>query len=245
MSIWSLTLYIGGLGDGLFTDDTRDFDLSSATNAATGFGTHFTDYDNDGWLDFIVGNGAVNTAGRARIEGDLPLDQPNQLFQNLSGSGFADVSIQAGSGITRSEVTRGLALADIDDDGDEDVLLTNNHGPARLLLNVVGQDQNWIGVRVWDERFQRDALGVRVILILSDGSTRISEVSVDGSYGSSSDPRVLFGLGPATDDGDGGVVAEELKATWPDGWQTSISVDATRRYFELRRPDDHGSTLAN
>lgn len=106
----------------------------------SGFGTLFFDYDNDGWLDLLVANGAVQLLPELMRRGDpFPLGQPNQLFHNTGKSTFEEVSLQAGEAFQLLEVSRGAAFGDLDNDGDTDVLITNNYGPARLLLN----DPRW------------------------------------------------------------------------------------------------------
>ena len=224
----SHTLYRnrGGLS---FEDDTPSFGLESLTNESTGFGTHFFDYDNDGWLDIIVCSGAVtSTRRRLSTEEKVSLEQPNQLYRNSGNGTFLDVSETAGEGITAFEVSRGLALGDVDNDGDSDLLLTNNGGRPRLLINQVGSENHWLGFRVFDHRTRRDALGARVRLVLEDGRTKSRTIGIDGSYASSSDPRVLFGLGSSP----GKLKAEVI---WPDGWVQSLAPPALDRYVLVER----------
>jgi len=191
-------------GGGLFSDDTLASGMGAASFPYTAFGTAFFDYDGDGWPDLLAVNGAVRQLEDLVEAGDpYPLHQPNQLFHNLGGGrGFEDVTARAGAAFTPSEVSRGLALGDVDGDGDPDVLVTNNAGPARLLVNQVGQDRHWLGVGV-------DALGSQVRLRLPGGRTLAGRVHTDGSYASASDPRLLFGLG----DGEPG----EVWVSFPDG----------------------------
>ena len=110
--------------------------------------------------------------------------------------------------MSASEVSRGAAFGDIDNDGDLDLVIANNNGRMRLLINQRGNRSRWVGVRAVNDR--RDMLGGRVGLVLSDGSTRWRRVRSDGSYASANDPRVLFGLG------ESGQPAQ-LRVQWPDG----------------------------
>ncbi len=221
-----------------FEDDTPSFGLESLTNESTGFGTHFFDYDNDGWLDIIVCSGAVtSTRKRVSTTEEVTLRQPNQLFRNSGNGTFVDVSPQAGPGITDLEVSRGLAVGDIDNDGDADVILTNNGGPARLLINRVGTENRWLGIRVVDRRLRRDSLGARVRLIFADGSSKVQTVRVDGSYASSSDPRVLFGLGSSTE-------IPEVEVIWPDGWTMQTQPEVLDSYWVVERTGKEAPTAA-
>ena len=140
------TLYTNE-GAGLFTDLTVGTGLGTASIGFTGFGTRFLDVDNDGWLDILTVNGAVRTIEEQRRAGDpLPLKQPNQLFLNVDGR-FVESSDRAPV-LARLTVSRGVAVGDVDNDGDPDVLVTNNGGPTALLLNHVGDDSHWLGLEL-------------------------------------------------------------------------------------------------
>lgn len=187
------TLYVND-GSGLFDDRTAVSGLGASSFPSTGFGTAWFDYDNDGHLDLFVANGAVYIIGALQDAGDpFPLHQRNQLYRGLGDGRYQDVSDTAGAALASSEVSRGVAVGDLDDDGDPDLVITNNSGPARVLLNVVGQDAAWIGFDL-REASGAPALGARVELMLDEGS-RWRRVRSDGSYASANDPRVLFGLG--------------------------------------------------
>jgi hypothetical protein len=203
------TIYVND-GQGLFEDRSIASGLGPASKAFTGFGTGWLDFDNDGWLDVFVANGEVSLLrGQSDASDRYPLHQPNQLFRNRDGSGFVEVTAESAPALGRSETSRGVALGDVDSDGDTDILVANNNGPARLLLNNLGQSARWVGLRTLD-RTGRDALGARVELHRTDGRVLWRSARTDGSYASASDPRVLFGLGEA------GAV-REVRVHWPDG----------------------------
>src|SRR6185436_19488283 len=144
-------------GAGLFEDGTAASGLLTPTLPLTGFGARFVDYDNDGWLDLVVVNGAVHLRDPAPgVTDPFPLAQPRLLLRNLGAGRFADVTQAAGEAFTRPEVGRGVAAGDVDNDGDVDLVVVNSRGPARLLLNRVGQDEPWVGLRLVTRDGRRD-----------------------------------------------------------------------------------------
>ena len=157
-----------------------------------------------------------------------PLHQQNQLFRNDNGR-YKEVTDSAGSGFALSEVSRGAVFGDIDNDGDTDVLITNNAGPARLLLNGVGSTNAWIGLRLVDEGGKRDMLGTLVAIENADGNLLWRRIRADGSYASSNDPRVVFGLGNSKNS------RQDVLVVWPDGTREHWTSLTTGRYNTLRR----------
>ena len=224
------TLYVND-GRGLFDDRTIDSGLSAPSRAYTSFGTAWLDYDNDGWLDLLVASGAVKKIeALARRNDPFPVHQPNQLFHNLGGPdiAFEDVTSSAGAVFELSEVSRGAVFGDVDNDGDTDVLIVNNSGPARLLINRVGQEQPWLGLRPVTGDPPRDALGARVAVERAGQPTLWRRVRTDGSFASANDPRVLFGLGEST-------AVDRVRVIWPDGSEESWTGLAVGRYHVLRQ----------
>jgi hypothetical protein len=179
-------------GRGQFEDRRLPTALAALTRPYTGFGTDWFDYDNDGLLDLFVSNGAVTILEALRGDA-FPFRQKNQLLRNLAGR-FQDVSADAGSALGIAEVSRGAAFGDVDNDGDIDVLVTNNGGSARLLLNETSQRQETVSVRLRGVLDNAQGLGARIGLLEQNGATVWRRAHTDGSYLSSSDPLVHFGL---------------------------------------------------
>jgi hypothetical protein len=217
-------LYVND-GKGMFEDQSARSGLASASLAFTGFGTAWFDYDNDGWLDLLTVNGAVQTIqSLAQANDPFPFHQTRQLFHNRGNLRFEDVSATAGAVFTMSEVGRGAAFGDVDNDGDIDVVVNNNNGPARLLINNIGNRKHWIGLKL-----ERDIPGARVEIIRKNTPTLWRRARVDGSYASANDPRVLVGLGDSTE-------TPVVRVHWPDGRTTDVKNVAIDRYVVVEVP---------
>ncbi len=214
-------------GKALFEDRTRESGLGMPGRRFTGFGTLFFDYDNDSWLDLLVVNGAVQLLPELARKGDAyPLGQPNQLFRNTGKGTFVEVVEQAGPSFQLLEVSRGAAFGDIDNDGDTDVLVTNNNGPARLLLNQVGNRNHWLGLRLVGKN-NRDMLGARVEVVINKNQVLRRRTRTDGSYLSANDPRILVGLGSVTH-------VESIRVQWPSGSVEEWKAPLVDRYTTLK-----------
>ena len=221
------TLYIND-GKGWFEDRTVSMGLANPSFAYTGFGTAWIDYDNDGWLDLLMVNGAVRKLQELVDRDDpYPLHQTNQLFRNLGDGRYREVTGEAGEAFAASRVSRGAAFGDLDNDGDADVVITNNAGSVRVLRNATGSANGWIGLRLLTADGQRDAYGARVRV---EGARPLwRRVRADGSYASSNDPRVLVGLGTESP------AKVSVEVIWPDGSEERFADLETRRYHRLTR----------
>jgi hypothetical protein len=209
-------LYVND-GSGVFTDDSARAGLRVPTLPFTGFGTAWFDYDNDGFLDVATMNGLVTHRDESLAKNEwFGLRQRRQLFRNLGGGKFEEVTTQGGEAFTAEEVGRGAAFGDLDNDGDTDVIVANDAGPVRLLLNQAGSHRSWAGLRLVGtpdgarDGAVRDMLGARVMITRGDGRVLWRRARADGSYGSANDARVIAGLGvPA--------MPPRVRVYWPSG----------------------------
>ena len=211
-------LYVND-GAASFQDRSTVSGLGAGSLPYTGWGTTWFDYDNDGWLDLLAVNGTV-IASPGPADRPFPYDQRKSLFRNLGDGTFEDVTGAAGAVFELSETGRGAAFGDIDNDGDVDVVVGNDTGPVRLMINQVGSRRRWLGLRLVGAG-GRDMLGARVAVRRPGEPTLWRRARSDGSYASANDPRIVVGLG----DSD---ARPAVEVRWPDGqtetWE-SIEID--------------------
>ena len=196
------------LRNGLFADATFESGVGPATLPFVGFGTTFMDYDNDGALDLAIANGHV-LDNADYFSPNATYAQRNLLFHNEGAGRLKEIGRASGPGFAIAKVCLGLAAGDIDNDGDLDLLVTNNGQTADLLRNDGGNRGNSLLLRLVGKKSNRDAIGARV-RVTTGTRTQVREVKSGSSYLSQNDLRLHFGLGAATQ-------IDRLDIRWPGG----------------------------
>ena len=207
-------------GNGLFIDDAPRAGIGRPTLPTLTFGCFFFDFDLDGRPDILAANGHV-ADDVERVQASITYAQRPQLFHNLGRGRFEEIVAPDGSALQTPMVGRGAAYADADHDGDLDVLLTANGGPARLLRNDGGNANRALRVRTVGTVSNRDGIGARVE-VATGGDTRWQIVKTGSSYLSQSELPLTFGLGSATR-------VDTIRVAWPSGTVDTIdAVDANQ-----------------
>ncbi len=211
--------------DSNFSDITYKAGLGDPTILFLGWGTGFLDFDNDTLLDIFVANGHVYPGVDQQEWGTTYAQRP-QLFRNRDGATFIEVPPAAGSGLADVLTARGAAFGDLFNDGHIDVVLNNIDSAPALLRNVVKTGNHWIGLKlIGGAKSPRDAIGAKVFLTTGQIRQR-AEICSGGSYGSSSEQRIHFGLGAETK-------VDKLEVVWPNGARQEVAVPEVDRIFTL------------
>jgi len=214
-------------GDGSFTYTTNSTSVGQITLLYSGWGTRLSDFDNDGWLDVFVAQGHVLDTIE-KTSSYLKYRQSPLLMRN-TGKGFVNVSATAGEAFSKPVSARGAAFGDLDSDGDTDVVVGVVEGTPVILRND-GTRNHWIGVSLVGAKSNRQGLGARVTVVDGNGRRQVSEVTGAGSYLSSSDPRIIFGLGGAT-------AVKSIEIRWPGGRTQKIANPGIDRYLTVNERD--------
>jgi hypothetical protein len=199
-------LYLNN-GDSSFTYASFSSGIARATMLHSGWGIRFLDYDNDGWKDLLVAQGHDLDTVELNYP-NLHYREPMLLLRN-TGKEFVDVSADSGPIFHQSWLGRGMAIGDIDNDGRLDAVVTSNDGPVYILHNETPTYNHWLTLKLVGHRSNRDAIGAAVKLVTASG-TQFATVSTAGSYLSSSDKRVHFGLSAES-------AARTIEIRWPSG----------------------------
>jgi hypothetical protein len=214
-------LYVAGKDPGLFTDESISWGVGPASRLPLKFGVFFFDWDLDGRLDLLSANGHLEEE-ITKVQASQKYRQSAQLFWNAGDAGFVPVdAAHAGTALFTAIVGRGSARADIDGDGDEDVVLTQVGGPPLLLRNDQSLGHGWIRLKLVGTSANRDGAGARITVRVGK-QTLVREVGASRSYLSSSELPVSVGLGTATR-------PDSVEVVWPGGAkQTVTGVEAGR-----------------
>jgi hypothetical protein len=235
-------------GGGEFLDVTDELGLATVTQPYTGFGTALFDYDGDSWLDLFIADGKVVPGDSvARLEsGTRPqlaaagattsprppmafdYREPDLLLHGRADGAFENVTASAGPAFATPQVSRGAAFGDLDNDGDLDVVVVTNDGPARLLRNQVGSLRHWLVVRLHDPAAKNlDGIGAELALH-AGGRVQRRLVEPAYSYCASNDVRAHFGLGDAT-------AVDAIEIRWPDGASQRVERVAADQILVIER----------
>lgn len=231
-------IFVNALGNqryALFQNVRKIFEYASgptgigqASLLHSGWGTHFFDYDNDGWKDLVVAQGHVMD--------NVELTQPNLhyleslLLMRNTGGKFADVSGKAGPGFQIPVAARGAVVADLDNDGGIDLVISCLNRHPLVLRNTHVSGNHWLTVRTIGTRSNRDGIGTRVAVTTASGTKLNGIVSTAGSYLSASDPRVHFGLGKNDK-------ITRLEIAWPSGQLQTIDEVVVDRILTVTEPN--------
>lgn len=227
------TLYTS-IGNGM-QDSTSSTGIGAKSMPYTGFGTAFFDADQDGDLDLAVANGRVTRADSSAYDDSIGIDaafasdygERNLLYLNEGALQMADACAPANAFCRDALVSRGLATADLDGDGDLDLVLSNANGPAQVFRNEMPQQGNWLKVRAMDRALGRDAIGA-TIEVQAGMLRMVRPVTACYSYLSSSEAVAHFGLGAVP-------VADSIIVTWPGGTRERFAGVAAGQEVTLLR----------
>ena len=201
---------------GLFRDDSLSSGVGSVSLRSLTFGTFFFDYDLDGFLDIFAANGHV-ADDISVLQPTLKYEEAPLIFHNSGNGRFEDVSSRLGAALRRPVVGRGAAYADFDNDGDLDLLLTTNNGPARLLRNDNSNKNDLLRIKTVGTRSNRDGIGAKVTITTNRNINQFAMVKSGSSYLSQSELPLTFGLGKPE---EGKLVKIEIR--WPSGHKDLI-----------------------
>jgi len=209
---------------GQFDDVSLAAGVGGPSKTTLGFGCGFADLDLDGRLDLVIANGHIDDTVR-NIRGNVGYAQPPHLFLNLGNGKFQDVVDTNGGDFAAPRVGRGLAFADFDRDGDVDLLLTTNNGPAYLFRNELHSGSRALRLHLTGTKSNRDAIGA-VVRIYHGGDTQMRTVRGGSSYLSQSELPLTFGVGKSDR-------VDRLAVEWPSGTTQEFKNVSTAKTYEL------------
>ena len=213
-------------GEGTFTDVSYKIGVAQPTIPFVGFGDGFLDYDNDGWKDLLIANGHVYPQVDQHPDWGTSYAQRPLLFHNLKNGKFEVVPAVEGTGLAAVSVGRGAAFGDIFNDGKISVVISNMDGVPVLLRNVNPDHHHWVELKLTGgPKSPRDAVGATVYLT-AGGIRQRGDVLSGGSYLSSNDMRVHFGLGDASS-------IESVEIHWPSGAKEKVKLSGLDRIFSI------------
>ena len=211
-------------GTGLFVDQAPTSTVGRASLLTLTFGAFFFDYDLDGYPDIFAANGHIEEE-IGRVQPKVQYKEPPLLFRNLGQGRFDNVTPQMGAAFNRPVVARGAAYADYDHDGDLDILVTTNDGPAYLFRNDGGNRNHWICLRLVGRKSNRDGIGA-MVRVTSTSGKQWNTVHSGSSYCSQSDLALTFGLG-------GDTTVQAIDIDWPSGQKQKLTNIAANQFLVI------------
>jgi hypothetical protein len=211
-------------GTGLFVDVAPSSTVGRSSLLTLTFGAFFFDYDLDGYPDIFAANGHIEEQ-IGRVQPKIQYQEPPLLFRNLGKGQFENVTSKMGAAFNRPIVARGAAYADYDHDGDLDILVTTNDGPAYLFRNDGGNRNHWISVRLVGRKSNRDGIGA-VVRVASKSGKQWNMVRSGSSYCSQSDLALTFGLGSDT-------ALDAIEIEWPSGEKQKLGGVAANQFLTI------------
>lgn len=207
-----------------FTDVATDLGLAKTTVSPVKWGVAFADFDNDGWPDLLIANGNFSSL-MDKLPGEVGFREPIQLFRNMAGRSFQDVSGQSGLNVGPLQSRRGIAVGDINNDGNLDFVVFNVDAPPSIFINQSHNPNHRVLFRLVGTRSNRMAIGARVT-VAAAGMTQVDEVRGGGGYNSSNDTRLHFGLGNAA-------LISTVEVRWPSGLRQQFQQLPSDAIYEI------------
>ena len=214
-------------GKGLFVDEAPRSKVGRASLLSLAFGVFFFDFDLDGHIDLFAANGHIEEE-IGRVQPKVSFRQRPHLFRNLGQGRFDEVTYSVGTDLQRPVVARGAAYGDYDNDGDLDILVTTNHGPAYLYRNDGSNRNHWLQVKLAGTKSNRNGIGA-VVRIVSASGRQWQMVRSGSSYCSASDLSLTFGLGKDS-------IVALMEVEWPSGVKQRLEKVAVNQLLRVTEP---------
>src|SRR5580700_3063221 len=211
-------------GNGLFVDEAPTSSVGRESLLSLSFSVFFFDFDLDGYPDILTANGHIEEE-IGRVQPKIKYQEPPLLFHNLGAKKFENVSSAVGADFTKPLVGRGAIYGDFDHDGDLDVLISSNNGPAHLYRNDGGNRNHWISISTIGTKSNRDGIGAAVTIASASGK-QFNAVRSGSSYASESDRALVFGLGQDAE-------VKSIEVAWPSGTKQSFSNVVANQFITI------------